>query len=105
MCNFSNHVNQIICRISKGNITESSLVPIFIVDEDFDFKKATKVSKQIYKRNINLFEDDEFSNLHAMVEEVFEVDNFIGTSDQYNGYTFKVVETEFEYIIFISYIS
>ena len=112
-------------RIDKGDVRETSLIPILEVDADFKENKeqfredtiklgfkneAERVSKEIFDKfkghNNYAHRDqiesdyDENNLLSEMLNEVFGgVDNFLGNSSAYNEFEFEVIETEFEYII------
>lgn len=123
MSNLSNKVELIVFNVDKNceAIDEKTLVPAFQNDADFTenteyfredtlslgFKnEAERESKEIFDEcmaNEDLRDEKEL--LTAMVEKLFEVDTFIGTSDYYGDYKWRIVETEFEFIVIITYIS
>lgn len=123
MSNLSNKVELIVFKVDRNNeaIDEKTLIPAFENDGDFteneDYfrddtlelgfeTEAERVSKEIFDECME-DEDltDELDLLTKMVEKLFEVDGFIGTSDYYGDYKWRIVETEFEFIVIITYIS
>lgn len=119
MSNFNNTIGQIIFSVDKGNINEKSLIPAFQNDDDFTENKeyfrgdtielgfeneAERVSKEIYEDCMKQEVDSEYELLSNMVEKLFELDNFIGQSSDYGDYKSQIVETEFQYVVVISYI-
>ena len=118
MSNFNNTIGQVIFLVGKGEINEKSLIPAFQNDADFTeneeyFREDTielgfeneaeRVSSEIYEE-LHVDNLTEFELLSSMVEKLFEVDNFIGQSSDYGDYESKIVETEFQYVVVISYI-
>lgn len=123
MSNLSNKVELIVFNVDKNceAINEKTLIPAFQNDADFTenteyFREDTlplgfeneaeRESKEIFDECMaNEDLQDEKELLTAMVEKLFEVDTFIGTSDYYGDYKWQIVETEFEFIVIITYIS
>lgn len=120
MSNFNNTISQVIFLVDKGEINEKSLIPAFQNDADFTeneeyFREDTielgfeneaeRVSKEIYDECNEQDFDSEFELLSNMVKKLFEVDNFIGQSSDYGEYEWQIVETEFSFVVVISYIS
>lgn len=123
MSNLSNKVELIVFNVDKNceAINEKTLIPAFQNDTDFTENKeyfredtlslgfeneAERESKEIFDECMaNEDLQDERELLTAMVEKLFEVDTFIGTSDYYGDYKWQIVETEFEFIVIITYIS
>lgn len=118
MSNHGNNAHLIISRVDKGGINENSLQEILEHDSDFGeneeyFRKDTlkkgfeneaqRVSAEIFKKHKKV--DDESEQLEAMVNDLFKVNNFIGQSGHYGDHTFKIIETDFEFIVVISYVS
>ena len=116
MSNLSNTPKLITCRIDAGCINEKSLIPIFETDMDFSMNEelyrpdtlelgfeteAERVSKEIYDKCIDRFDCQE-ELIDNMLKEVFEVEGFIGTSNEYGGFTYEIIQTEYEFIIIIA---
>ncbi len=114
-------------RIDKGNINEKSLKSLLEQDDDFCFNtesyrndtlklgfenEAERVSKEIYDKHSNLLtkleffgedeDNDELQILGMMLNDLFEVPGFIGQSSNYGGYTYEIIETDFEYVVIIA---
>lgn len=102
MSNHGNNVNLISTRIDKHGINENSLFNILTVDLDFE-DTAAQISKEIFHAHEDI--DDEGERINAMANSLFDVPNFIGQSSCYGDHSFKVIETEFEWIIVIAYVS
>lgn len=109
--------NLAVCRIDKNAIGENSLYDLFAIDSDFTeneeyfrddtltkgFKdEAERVSSEIYNKHKDT-DVSELERVYNMLDDVFDVDNFIGTSDHYGKYEYQVVDTEFEYVIVVAY--
>ena len=105
-----------VFTIDKNNIDENSLVDILSQDNDLSenedyyredtlslgFKnEAERVSKEIFDSYKDV--EDESERVEKMVDELFEVDNFIGVSDHYGNYEFEITETDFCYVISVAY--
>ena len=121
MGNLRNEIGLIVFNVSKNcnAINEKTLIPAFNEDCDFteneDYfredtlelgfeNEAERVSKEIFDECVTST-DNEAELLDAMVKSLFDVDNFIGTSSNYGDYSYQIVETEFEFVVIISYIS
>jgi len=117
MGNLNNTPLLITERIDIGEINEQSLIGILEQDCDFSqneeyyredtlelgFKnEAERVSKEIFDKHKENLKDDELDTLNSMVNDLFDVSNFIGQSSNYGGYTFDIIETEFEYVVVIA---
>lgn len=117
MSNLSNTPLIFISRIDKHGVHERSLVPILEQDNDFSQNEeyyrpdtlelgfeneAERVSKEIYEANKLDLKDDELVGLHQMVNDLFRVKGFVGTSNNYGGFTFEIVETEYEYVVIVA---
>jgi hypothetical protein len=122
MGNLKNEVKQIIFNVDRNSdaINETTLIPALSVDSDFteneDYfredtlelgfeNEAERVSKEIFEECNKKDFADETELLNYMIGELFNVSNFIGTSESYGDYMFQVVETEFEFVVVISYIN
>lgn len=123
MGNLRNEIGLIVFNVDKNNeaIDEKTLIPAFNEDCDFteneDYfredtlelgfeNEAERVSKEIFDECMaDESIDTEAELLEAMVKALFEVRNFIGSSDNYGDYKYQIVETEFEFIVIITYIS
>ncbi len=118
MSNHGRETSLIICRVDKGGINENSLQEILEHDSDFGeneeyfredtlklgFKnEAERVSTELFKKHKKV--DDEAEQLQAMVQDLFIVDNFIGQSGHYGSHKFEIIETDFEFIVVIAYVS
>jgi hypothetical protein len=121
MGNLRNEIGLIVFNVSKNcnAINERTLIPAF--NEDLDFienedyfredtldlgfeNEAERVSKEIFDECV-VSNYSEAELLEAMVKKLFDVDNFIGSSSYYGNYTYQIVETDFEFVVIISYIN
>ena len=115
MGNLNNSAKLFICRIDKGNVNENSLVDLFNNDTDFSENsdqyredtlelgfenEAERCSKEIFEKHKDIEIESEM--VSAMVNDVFEVEGFIGQSSYYGDYTYEIIETDFEYIVVIA---
>jgi hypothetical protein len=123
MGNLRNEIGLIVFNVDKNSeaINEKTLIPAFNEDCDFteneDYfredtielgfeNEAERVSKEIFDECMaDETIQTESELLEAMVKSLFDVDNFIGTSSNYGDYSYQIVETEFEFVVIISYIS
>jgi len=118
MSNHGENANLIIETIDKGMIDETSLINILESDNDLSenedyfrpdtLKKgfnneAERVSKEIFNKFKKI--KDEETRVEKMVRALFDVPYFIGKSQAYGDYTYKITETEFQYVISIAYVS
>jgi hypothetical protein len=117
MSNYNKEVNIFTARVDKGMINKKSLQPLFDGDCDFteneDYfredtldnweNEAERVSEEIYEKHLN-HEGTEMERLEDMVKDVFELPSFIGDTNHYGNSTYKIYDTEFEYIIVIAVI-
>jgi hypothetical protein len=117
MSNYNKEVNIFTARVDKGMINKKSLLPLFDGDADFteneDYfredtlenweSEAERVSEEIYEKHLN-HEGTEMERLEDMVNELYDLDNFIGNSNHYGDGKHQIYETAFEYIIVIAVI-
>lgn len=118
MGNLNNKVNLIVEEVSKGMINENSLVGILSNDSDFcqnedmyredtlalGFEsEAHRVSKEIFDEFKD--EEEEDVRINDMVNELWNVNNFISNDTHYGDSTFRITETEFTYVISIAFIN
>lgn len=89
-------------RISKGEINEETLIGFLEQDDDFVGKMAKRISKEIYEKHKIDLDNDELWTLNLMIKDLFEVTGFIGCSSNYGDYSYKIIETEFEYVVVIA---
>ena len=116
MSNFSNKAGLITQFITKqeGRRTWDWLIAIFSMDNDFTkneehFRKDTlelgykneadRLAQEIFTANI-----DEVNPLEKMVEEIFTVPNFLGTSDSYGDCVYEVNDIKGGTIIGIAFV-
>lgn len=120
MSNTTGSLNLKVVTIDKGEVNAKSLIEVFNIDADFrenedafrptTLKKGYKneserVSEEIFKKNVKKInpEDDELGLLGKMLEDVFQVENFIGNSSYYESHDYEITETDFQYVISIAY--
>jgi hypothetical protein len=101
MSNHGQKANLIVTRIDRREINCETLVDILKVDLDFE-DTAEDISNEIYLEHLDV--EDEGERIDAMIKSLFEVPNFIGQSSHYGDYRYEIVETEFEWVVAISYI-
>ena len=101
MSNHGQKANLIVTRIDRREINSETLVDILKVDLDFE-DTAEDISNEIYLEHLDV--EDEGERIDAMIKSLFEVPNFIGQSSAYGDYKYEIVETEFEWVVAISYI-
>jgi hypothetical protein len=122
MGNLNNTALLITHQINKGDVNERSLIGILEQDCDFSQNEeyyredtlglgfnneAERVSKEIFDKHKNLLDKDkedfdEYGAIQLMVNELFDISNFIGQSSSYGDYSFEIIETDFEYIVVIA---
>jgi hypothetical protein len=119
MSNLQNTPRLFVVKIDKNDLNEKSLQPLFEQDNDFSENveyyrndtlelgfenEAERVSKEIYEKCFAAIEDktDENAILSEMLNEVFEVERFIGRSNEYGKYKSELIETDYEYIFVIA---
>jgi hypothetical protein len=122
MGNLNNTALLITHQINKGDVNEQSLIGILEQDNDFSENEeyyredtlelgfnneAERVSKEIFDKHKHLLDEDEedfdeYGAIQLMVNDLFDVQGFIGCSSNYGGYQYEVIETDFEYVVVIA---
>ena len=119
MSNLVNEVKLITQRVERGSVNDDCLYNILMTDNDFgeneDYfredtyklgfvNEADRVSKEIFEKYQYI--EDEAERLKEMIKELFTIDNFIADehTGNYGHYEFKIIESDFEFIVIIAVI-
>lgn len=106
-------------NLDVNGINERSLIGLFEQDLDFTenegqwrdgtrklgFKnEAERVSKELYEKHFkNDSNKNEIFRVEEMIKDVINTSGFIGSSSYYKSYDYRVIMTEYEYIVVIAY--
>ena len=114
MSNTNGEINLIVIEIPVDDVDKDTLTSILDIDSDFieneeyyrddtlklGYKnEAERVSSEIYDKHKNLGSSE---RIECMVEDLFNVPNFIGTSGSYGSYEYKITHTRRINIFFTS---